>query len=68
MDDGVSEEAHKSTVTKISKAEVSATIVLNESARPLQSFSIIYDRLQAEFQQRLVDAYTQMRAGYMNEF
>jgi len=36
MDDGVSEEAHKSTVTKISKvAEVSATITLTETTRAL---------------------------------
>ena len=47
MDDGVSEEAHKSTITKISKvAEVSATITLNETTRALQSFSLMYDRIQ----------------------
>ena len=71
MDDGVSEEAHKSTVTKISKvAEVSATIVLNEtaSARSIKNFAQTYDRIQAEFQQRLVEAYTKMRQGYMEDF
>jgi hypothetical protein len=47
MDDGVSEEAHKSTITKISKvAEVSATITLNETTRTIQSFSLMYDRIQ----------------------
>ena len=36
MDDGVSEEAHKSTVTKISKvAEVSAPIALQDTTRSI---------------------------------
>lgn len=71
MDDGVSEEAHKSTVTKVSKvAEVSATIALNEAVttRSVKNFSSMYDRIQAEFQQKLVEAYSKMRITYMEDF
>ena len=45
-DDGVSEEAHKSTATKISKAaEVSATIALQDTSRSITNFAIVYDRI-----------------------
>lgn len=45
-DDGVSEEAHKSTATKISKvAEVSATVALHDTSRSIANFSLIYDRI-----------------------
>lgn len=68
-DDGVSEEAHKSTATKMSKAaEVSATIALQDTSRSIQNFANAYDRIQAEFQQKLVEAYSQMRHGYMAEY
>ena len=68
-DDGVSEEAHKSTATKISKAaEVSATIALQDTSRSIHNFANAYDRIQAEFQQKLVEAYSQMRHGYMAEY
>jgi hypothetical protein len=69
MDDGVSEEAHKSTVTKISKvAEVSPAIPVQDTTRSIVNFSLTIDRIQAEFQHRLVEAYTNMRQGYMAEF
>jgi hypothetical protein len=69
MDDGVSEEAHKSTVTKVSKvAEVSPMIAIGDTSRSIQGFNLTYDRLFAEFQQKLVEKYTEMRQGYMSEF
>jgi hypothetical protein len=50
MDDGVSEEAHKSTVTKISKvAEVSPAIPVQDTTRSIVNFSLTIDRIQAEF-------------------
>jgi len=46
MDDGVSEEAHKSTVTKISKvAEVSQKVELQDTSRSVKGFSLTYDRI-----------------------
>lgn len=46
MDDGVSEEAHKSTVTKISKvAEVSPAIALQDTTRSIVNFSVTIDRI-----------------------
>lgn len=69
MDDGVSEEAHKSTVTKISKvAEVSQKVELQDTSRSVKGFSLTYDRIQAEFQQKLIEAYTQMRTSYMEQY
>ena len=50
MDDGVSEEAHKSSVTKISKAaEVSQPVILQETTRSIENYSHVFDRLQCEF-------------------
>lgn len=46
MDDGVSEEAHKSTVTKISKvAEISPPIAPPDTTRSIQGFGQTYDRI-----------------------
>ena len=48
--DGVSKEARKSEVTKVSKiAAVSPPVAVPETSRSIQTFGLQYDRLYAEF-------------------
>ena len=49
-DEGVSKEANKSAVTKVSAvAHVSPPIALQETSRSIQTFSLVYDRLFKNF-------------------
>lgn len=68
-DEGVSKEAHKSTVTKVSQvAVVSPPIALQETSRSIQTFSLVYDKLFKQFQEQLITEYTNMRTTYMSEY
>ena len=68
-DEGVSKEANKSAVTKVSAvAVVSPTIAMQETSRSIQTFSLVYDRLFKDFQEKLVLEYSNMRSTYMSEY
>ena len=67
--DGASQEAHKSEATKVSAvAAVSPVVVVPDTSRSIQTFSLQYDRLFAEFKDELIMEYGQMRGCYMNEY
>ena len=67
--DGVSQEAHKSEATKVSAvAAVSPVVDVPDTSRSIQTFSLQYDRLFAEFKEELIMEYGQMRGCYMGEY
>ena len=68
-DEGVSKEANKSAVTKVSAvAVVSPPIALQETSRSIQTFSLVYDKLFKQFQENLIHEYSNMRQQYMSEY
>ena len=69
FDDEASRQAHKSNITKQSGlATVSPPIALMETSRSVEAFSMAYDRLYREFQERLVGEYGNTRHIYIGEY
>ena len=65
----VSQEAHKSEATKVSAiAAVSPPVAVPDTSRSIQTFSLQYDKLFAEFKEELRMEYAQMRGCYMDEY
>lgn len=70
-DGGVSKEAIKSQVTKVSAAAcaiVSPPVNVPDTSRSIQNFGMIYERLYVEFKQEVTNEYLQMRGCYMGEY
>ena len=70
-DGGMSKEAHRSTVTKVSQqqvAVVSQIVAVPDTSRSIQNFGIGYDKLYAEFRDELIAEYASMRGCYMGEY
>jgi hypothetical protein len=68
-DEGVSKEAHKSAISKVSAvAVVSPPVALQETSRSIQTFGMIYDNLFKRFQENLIEEYGKMRSTYMSEY
>jgi hypothetical protein len=61
--------ARKSEQSKASRvAEVSAPIPVGDTSRAISTFSMVFDRLYADFSESLVKEYAQMRNSYMVEY
>ena len=50
------------------EATVSNVVALQETSRSIETFSMAYDRLFAEFQETLVREYANTRVTYIGEY